>query len=70
MQQPTQAVRFTCRTCGPTAVEEHPHRAGVLRCSNCKEHLARGSLAPTKGGPVARSIDHLHAALAAMEAQQ
>ncbi|RZU28295.1 hypothetical protein EV284_6461 [Streptomyces sp. BK022] len=68
-EQSTQAVRFICPTCGPTAVEAHPDLAVVLRCSNCKEHLAHGSLAPTKSR-VAQSHDHLRAALAAMEAQQ
>lgn len=37
-----QRIGIDCPTCGPTRVEEHPHRGGVLRCGNCKEHLCRG----------------------------
>ncbi|WP_328491268.1 hypothetical protein [Streptomyces zaomyceticus] len=37
-----QRLGIDCPTCGRTTVEEHPHRKGVLRCGNCKEHLCRG----------------------------
>lgn len=42
--RPLQRVGITCLTCGPTTLEEYPSQAGVLRCGNCKEHLARGYL--------------------------
>ncbi|MGY4936169.1 hypothetical protein ACWD7T_34795, partial [Streptomyces sp. 900116325] len=41
---PHGALRLNCPTCGPTVLEEHPRLAAVLRCRNCKEHLARGRL--------------------------
>lgn len=44
MERPLQRVGITCPTCGPTALEEHPRLTAVLRCRNCKEHLARGRL--------------------------
>ncbi|MFI6358672.1 hypothetical protein ACIBJF_40095 [Streptomyces sp. NPDC050743] len=28
-----------CPTCGPTSLEAHPRIPGILRCSNCTEHL-------------------------------
>jgi hypothetical protein len=33
--------RGHCPTCGPTELEDHPRISGVVRCSNCKEHLPR-----------------------------
>lgn len=42
--RPPQRVRLTCPTCGPTILENHPHSPGMLRCANCKEHLAHGRL--------------------------
>jgi hypothetical protein len=37
-------VGINCPTCGPTTAEQHPRRPGLLRCSNCKEHLGPGQL--------------------------
>lgn len=31
-----------CPTCGPHAIEIHPYISGVIRCTNCKEHLSFG----------------------------
>ncbi|MFC9280855.1 hypothetical protein [Streptomyces collinus] len=41
---PHGSARLTCPTCGPTALEQHPHQPDILRCRNCKEHMARGRL--------------------------
>ncbi|MFJ2225587.1 hypothetical protein ACIOFY_36795 [Streptomyces anulatus] len=29
----------SCPACGPTALEPHPHKTLVMRCTNCKEWL-------------------------------
>ncbi|MER6616313.1 hypothetical protein [Streptomyces xantholiticus] len=42
--RPLQRVGINCPTCGPTTVEEHPRRPGMLRCVDCREHLGRGHI--------------------------
>ncbi|MFF4057699.1 hypothetical protein ACFYZ0_18320 [Streptomyces sp. NPDC001708] len=41
---PVARAGTNCPTCGPTSPEQHPRRPGVLRCSNCKEHLGPSPL--------------------------
>lgn len=53
MSDPVTAAAV-CPTCGPTKTEQHPRRAGVIRCANCKEWLTPVTAA-VDGSPDPRS---------------